>query len=198
MCSFKINNSSVILKPSNSLWMSSWKWWVVMQQRPHKHQELRLCLPLHVGLHSCGICHKSHRGVLAALTHIMEIDAEVKWNPATRPAKKNPHNDYARLIHTSTTRLSRPVDCEDNGCAPVSERTRRQKHKRHTRPVQTFEHGLTCWHRENWDELSAGPQRTAREDNAALFRLPFSQDSKPTEPIVYSKCSMSPLIPRCF
>lgn len=160
MCSFKINNSSVILKPSNSLWMSSWKWWLVMQ-RAHKHQQLRLCLLLHVELHSCGICHKSHRGVLAALTHIMEIDAEVKWNPATRPAKKK-YNDYARLIHTSTTRLSRPVDSEDNGCAPVSECTRRQKHKCHTRPIQTFEHGLTCWHRENWDELSVG----APEDSA--------------------------------
>lgn len=43
------------------------------------------CLLLHVGLHSCDICHKSHHSVLVALTHIMEIDAEVKRNVATQP-----------------------------------------------------------------------------------------------------------------
>lgn len=75
------------------------------------------------------------------------------------PAKKHTGNANARLMQTSTTRLSRPVDSEDNGC----ERTGRQKHNCHTRPVQTFEHG---------HELSVGPQRTACQDNAALFRLP--------------------------
>lgn len=122
-----------------------------------------VCVYVHV---TSAINHKPQCPCSSNTYHGNQCRGQVEQSYPT-PENTTSANKYGRLIYTSTTRLSRPIDLPRIMCVHTSECIHEQKHKCHRVCrffMQTFESGLTWWHCENCRSMSA---RRASANNSS-------------------------------